>query len=207
MMTGFLTKLFLLQTGLLMEWPEHRLRPLALVEMPVEEAGTHRYLLHLKESDRSFRFLLEVDKSVCAGEVTLNGEPVAPGEVEEAFRFDRGNEVRLTGCLERTPAPLRILAVPRVYIARGRVLRQGPRGYELEVEVRNTLPNAVTCALEAGDEEEQFLLGPQTSQTRRVFVRLTKVKGRALLCKLWKFAETFEGNYQHVVEILPPGQP
>ncbi len=206
-MTGFLTKLFLLQAGMLIDWPEHRTRALELLEMAVEAPGEHRYLLHLKELDRGFHFLLEVDRSACQGPVLVNAQPVTGNDLEERFRFDQANEVRIRGCLERTPEPLRVLAVPRVYVAAVRLPRQDARGYELEIEVRNTLPNSVTCSLEAGDGEEQFLLGPQTSQTRRLFVRLSKVKGRVLEVRLWKFAESYEGSYQHVAGIRLPDEP
>jgi hypothetical protein len=206
-MTGILTKLFLLQAGMQMDWPEHRTRALELLEMAVEVPGEHRYLLHLKELDRSFHFLLEVDRSACQGPVLVNAQPVTGNDLAESFRFDQANEVRITGCLERTPAPLRVLAVPRVYVAAVRLQRQDARGYELEIEVRNTLPNSLTCSLEAGDGEEQFLLGAQTSQTRSLFVRLRAVKGRELEVRLWKFAEPYEGSYQHVMGIRLPKQP
>ncbi len=200
-MSGFLTKLFLLYFVAQIDWPQHHSRDLELTELPIPGAGIHRYSFHLNESQRHFHFEVELDSSACAGPLALNGQKLTGQDVSHLLRFDQANEILVSGCIERIPQPVRVVSLPRVHIASARPVRRQGLELELEVRLRNTLLNSASCSLETSASEQQFLLGPETSQTRRLFVRLYSEEQKSVTVKLWKFAEAVEGNYQHVLEV------
>lgn len=197
-MTLFLAKLFFLQN--LVAEPAIPTRQLALVEAPAPAEGEHLFLLPLDDSMRSRHFLVRFDKSACRGPLKVNGEVLLGEDAANRFRFDRSNEIHLAGCLERTLHPVTVVALPRVYVAQARAKRTQSGEVEISVSIRNTLPNSATCILTASGHEEQFFVGPETSQTRSFSVRLDNRSMRIEL-EMLKLGEAIEGAYRHQVTL------
>ncbi len=172
----------------------------AMVER-VAEQGVHRYSVVLADRLRGRHFAFVVDRSACAGDVLVNGQKLAGLDADDVFAFDRGNAVEVSGCVERTPEPLRLLAHPKMLIEEARaVWSERARELRLEVRLRNTLENSVSVSLsspDVADFAQSFFLGPQTSQTSRITLRLKKYQAEIRL-ELEKFAEAVEGGYSHI---------
>jgi hypothetical protein len=172
----------------------------ALVERPAEQ-GVHRYSVVLADRLRGRHFAFVVDRSVCAGEIVVNEQKLMGFDADEVFAFDRANSVQVSGCVERTPEPLRLFAHPKVLIEEARaVWSEQARELRLEVRLRNTLANSVSVSLGSPDVAgwgQSFFLGPQTSQTRSLVLRLRKYQAELRL-ELEKFAEAVEGGYSHI---------
>ncbi len=173
---------------------------LRLEELPPPRSGEYRFLLSLPESYRNRHFRLKRDLSACRGPLMVNGTEWESEDFGGLLRFDRSNELGLKGCLERIPKPVEVLATPRVFIASLRFIHSERRATaELEVVVRNTLANSASCSLTAGGSTLDFLIGPETSQTHRISVRLKEQGGFRFPVELYKFEEVMEEAYRHVV--------
>ena len=135
----WLSMLLLMQSA-----PAERLRTeaLELVEMPDAREGEHRYLTLPPDRLRQRHFRILVDRSVCKGKLRVNSQEMMGEDAAETFRFDRSNEILISGCLERTPHPVLVLAYPRVFISSVKANIQKENSLVvLDVTVRNTLPN------------------------------------------------------------------
>lgn len=183
--------------------PEIRSEAVELVEVGAVQ-GAHEYTLTLPDRLRGRHFAFTVDRSVCQGDLFVNDQKLWNEDADEVFRFDRANRVRLEGCLERTPAPLRLVAHPKVFVERAEAKYFAGRGeLQLELRIRNTSWNSAAVVLECVQVPgwaENFFLGPQTSQTRRVILRLGRYNPTIRLA-LSKFEEALEEAYQHIREV------
>ncbi len=170
-----------------------------LIEVAQSEEGEHRYLVSLPERFRQRHFSFLVDRSVCRGSLSVNGNMLPGEDATDTFRFDHSNAIVLKNCLERTPLPLRLFAHPKVYIseALGSYDVSGEL-MQLEVTIRNTLLNSTSISLDVPVRSEDFFLGPETSQTRHISVRLTKWTGNSLTLTMHKYPEAIEGEYRHI---------
>jgi hypothetical protein len=174
-----------------------------LVEMGETVPAEHHFVFHLGDSLRDRYLELNVDRSVCKGKVVLNHAAIEAGDITTMVRFDRGNQVSVAGCLERTPKPIEVRALPKVHVAKA-VARASAKGWEIEVTVRNTLSNSASCSVTVGGQQEDFLIGPETSQTRSFFARLDNWKGSSIPVELYKFEEAVEGAYRHLYRVELP---
>lgn len=168
-------------------------------------SGVHEYTLTLPDRLRGRHFGFVVDRSVCKGDLIVNGQKLLGDDADEVFAFDRANSIRLEGCLERTPVPLELYAHPKVLIesavAHGRSeVRQIRITVRLTVRLRNTLANSVAVSLESKQLpgwSKPFFLGPETTQTHTFVVRLNKEEA-TLQLELLKQEEAVEGSYRHI---------
>jgi hypothetical protein len=178
-----------------------------LVEMAEGSAktGQHEYSVVLPDRLRGRHFAFVVDRSACQGDILVNDHKLLTLDADEVFAFDRGNRVRLEGCLERTPAPLALYAHPKVFVEEGRaVWSVATQTLRLEIRLRNTLDNSVSVNLTARELsgwDASFFLGPQTSQTRTFVVRLER-QVKQIRLEMLKLEEAIEGAYRHI-RILP----
>lgn len=170
-----------------------------LVDVPLAEEGRHEYMVTLPERLRGRHFSFIADRSVCRGPIIVNGAALGGDDAGEVFRFDRGNHVSLNGCIERTPRPLQLESHPKVYVASARARYDEPRKLLIvDVSVRNTLLNSVSATLTVANHDEDWFIGPETSQSRSISVRLKKRPGDVLEIDLYKFSEAIEGAYHHI---------
>lgn len=179
--------------------PTLKSEEIPLIDQPALSEGEHRYLVSLPSQFRDRHFSFLVDRSVCRGSLLVNGN-VLPGEdADNVFRFDNSNLIVLNNCLERTPNPVSLLAHPKVYIFAARANYDARSGVlQLEVTIRNTLLNSASLSLEVPGGIENFFLGPETSQTRSISVRLMKWLGNSLQLVMHKYPEAIEGEYRHI---------
>jgi hypothetical protein len=183
------------------DFPLRQTLVLELIAVSVPAEGAHDFLLPLDEKLRDSHFLFEVDRSVCLGDLRVNGTKLSGEDAVELLSFAGSNKISLSGCIERTAKPLIVRAVPKVYLAGARVRRSGPR-LEIEVTVRNTLPNSATVRVAAVGQDVDFQLGPETSQTQTIFLRLVDRAKSELVVEMWKFPEAVEGAYRHQLKVL-----
>ncbi len=166
--------------------------------------GEAHFLVTLPEQLRGRHIRIQVDRSVCSGKVKINGEVMDQENLDDVFRFDRSNSLMLSGCLERKAELVKLLAYPKVFISEAKA-RLDLRKSVLEVEVRvqNTLLNSISCSLTIWDHNEDFLIGPETSQTRSFSVRLKGKRADALTLELYKYPESMEGAYRQIQSLIP----
>jgi hypothetical protein len=176
---------------------------LEMIEVSGAKEGAHEFLLALDEKLRERHFLFTVDRSVCQGELLVNGSKLDGEDAVELLSFAQSNKVSIAGCIERSPTPVVVRAVPRVYLARAQAMRAG-RGAQIELSVRNTLANSATVRVSVGGTEADFFVGPETSQTRTLFLRLVDRDTTELLLEMWKFPEALEGGYRHRLKVSLP---
>ncbi|MDX2268928.1 MAG: hypothetical protein NW208_12535 [Bryobacter sp.] len=186
--------------------PEIRSEIVPLVEIS-SDPGTHQYTLTLPDRLRTRHFHFEVDRSACKGDLLVNNQKLASDDADEIFAFDRANRIRLEGCLERTPAPLKLTAHPKVHIAQAEAtFHSAAQELRLEIRLRNTQDNSATVVLESPEFptwEASFFLGPQTSQTQRLVLRLVRYR-ETITLKLTKYEEALEPPYRHIQELRIP---
>lgn len=199
--------MILFQVGLFffgMQAPAFESVKIALVERSAPQ-GVHEYTVVLEDRWRGKHFGFVVDRSVCTGDVFVNDEKLIGLDADEVFAFDRGNRVRVEGCVERTPEPLALWVHPQVYLEEARAVWSEKRGeLRLELRVRNCLANSTSVSVSAGEVpgwSEGFFLGPQTSQTRSAVLRLKKYQAEIRL-EMDKYAEAVEGAYRHIRKIV-----
>ncbi len=167
--------------------------------------GAHEYSVVLPDRLRGRHFAFILDRSVCQGGVFVNEGKLLGLDADDVFAFDRGNRIRVEGCVERTPEPLQLWAHPRVFVEEARAIWSAKRGeLRLEVRLRNTLANSASVSLGAREFPEwgeSFFLGPETSQTRSFVLRLKKYKPEMRL-EMEKYAEAVEGAYRHIRKLF-----
>ncbi|MFN9918802.1 MAG: hypothetical protein ACK555_03370 [Acidobacteriota bacterium] len=174
-------------------------------ELPPPRSGERRFLLSLPDSHRNRHLRIKRDRSACSGPLKVNDIKLDSEDLSGLLRFDRSNELSLSGCLERIANPLEVVATPRVFIVSVRSIVSGRFGrMELEIVVRNTLANSASCSLTAGDSTLNFLIGPETSQAHRLLVHQNNKGSFRLPVELYKFEEVVEGAYRHVVFLDTP---
>lgn len=178
---------------------------LELIAVAAPKEGAHDFLLALDEKLREHHFLFEVDRSVCLGDLNVNGTKLSGEDAVELLSFEGSNKVSISGCIERTAKPVIVRAVPKVYLAGARVWRSG-EVLEIEVRIRNMLPNSATVRVSAGGKEADLFIGPETSQTQTISVRLLNRATTELLLEMWKFPEAIEGGYRHRLKVPVPRQ-
>ncbi len=190
--------------------PEASIVPLLKIERAEmhEVAGAGEGEAHfrvvLPDRLRERHFEIAVDRSVCGGQVKVNGEAVAGGNLDEVFRFDQSNSIVVTGCLERKPDLVSLWAYPKVFIAAAKARLDASKSVlDVEVTIRNTLLNSVSCSLTIQDHSEDFFVGPETSQTRSFFVRLKDRQQQPLTFELYKYPESMEGAYRQIQSVIP----
>ena len=216
MMTTIRNGLILLQFGANGGFCQQGLSPAALVAplLKVERVavyevagageGEAHFKVSLPERLRERHFEIEVDRSVCRGKVRVNGEEVVGGNLDEVFRFDRSNSILVTGCLERKPDVVSLWAYPKVFIAAAKARLDARKSIlDVEVTIRNTLLNSVSCSLMVQGHSEEFFVGPETSQTRSFFVRLKERQQQPLTFELYKYPESMEGAYRQIQSVIP----
>lgn len=166
--------------------------------------GEYHFRVTIPGRLRSRHFELQLDRSVCRGKVSVNGAEVPGENLEEVFRMDRSNRIAVKDCLERKSDLMVLLAYPKVFVseAKAKVNATGDT-VDIEVTIRNTLLNSVSCNLTILDQSEDFFVGPQTSQTRSFSVRLLDRQLKPLTLELFKFAESMEGAYRHIRSLVP----
>lgn len=173
-------------------------------EMAGPGEGEAHFRVTLPERLRNRHIRMQVDRSVCTGKVKINGEAMDRDELDEVFQFDRSNSLVLQGCLERKGDLVKLRAYPKVFIAEaGAKLDLRNSVLEVEVRVRNTLLNSVTCSLTVWDHNEDFFIGPETSQTLGFSVRLKGEEPKELRLELYKYAESMEGAYRQIQSLIP----
>jgi len=179
--------------------PVHKTEKIQLIEKSTAIEGEHHYWFSPSERFRDRHFRIGIDRSLCRGRLLVNGTEFKGEDATDQFRFDRSNDIAVAECLERTPSPIEILAYPKVFISLVQTTIQADRTrIRLDVTVRNTLPNAASCLLKAKGSEAELFIGPQTSQTLSLIVRLKDREESSITLELHKFAEAIEGAYVHV---------
>lgn len=182
--------------------PTLKTERIEIVETAGSGEGAHRFLVSLADSMRNRHFEIRVDQSVCRGKLRVNQEEFTGENATDRFRFDRANEITVEGCLERTPRPIEVLAFPKVFIAAARAMKgRTENEVRIDVTIRNTLANSVSCILTAIGREEEFFLGPETSQTRSFWVHLSNRQESPIPLELLKLPEAIEGGYRHLESI------
>lgn len=179
--------------------PALKTEVIEMVEKPGSVESEYHFWVSPREMYRDRHFLIQADRTVCKGMLTVNGTEFQGEDATDIFRFDRANVVSIFGCLERVPAPLRILAVPKVFVSSVKLSPdESKQILRVEVTVRNTLLNSATCTLTLGEHVEELFVGPETSQTRSFFLRLEKGRHNPLTLELYKFEEAMAGAYRHL---------
>ena len=173
-------------------------------EIAGEGEGEAHFRVTLPERLRERHIRMQVDRSVCTGKVTINGEVTERENLDDVFRFDRSNHLILTACLERKGEVLKLMAYPKVFIERAQAKLDARKSVvEVEVTVRNALLNSVSCSVTILDHNEDFYVGPETSQTRSFFVRLKGKREDTLTLELYKYPESMEGAYRQIQSLIP----
>ncbi len=192
----------LLLLALAQEAPILRTEVLELIEKPGAVESESQFLVSVPERVGDRHFLVQPDRSVCKGRVAVNGTVLQTEDAANLFRTDRSNLLTISGCLERMPAPVRVVAVPKVFIAAVQVERGNPdTGVKVVIVVRNVLVNSVTCSLEVAGQSQEFLVPAETSQTRSYFVRSDRWRGKSPVAELYKFEEALAGAFRHIVPL------
>jgi len=175
-----------------------------LHEVPGVGEGEAHFRVVLPDRLRGRHFEMQVDRSVCSGKLRVNGNEIAGGNLDEVFRFDGSNSLDVTGCLERKPDVVSLWAYPKVFVAAAKAKLDVRKSLlEVEVTIRNTLLNSVSCSLTIRDHSEEFFVGPQTSQTRSFFLRLIDRQEQPLTLELYKYPESMEGAYRQIQSLIP----
>lgn len=173
-----------------------------LVEAPGSPEGTWKFWVSPGEELRGMHFRMEVDRSVCKGDVEVNGTTSTSDDV--TLRFDSSNTIEVHGCLERGLAPLRLVALPKVHIAKATARWTQPRVLAVEATVRNTLPDAVRCGVRTLGEKQEISVAPETSKTLSLLVRLNSGRGNSLDLQLYPIAEAKAEACRQTVTIPVP---
>jgi hypothetical protein len=179
--------------------PTLKSEEIRLVEQAPNADGEHRYLVSLPEQFRNRHFTFHLDHSVCNPQILVNGNILRGEDATDVFRFDNSNQIVLTNCIERTPAPLQLFAHPKVYISVARGSYNSRSGMlQLDVTIRNTLLNSVSLSLEVPGRAEDIFVGPETSQACSISVHLREWSGSSLSLVMHKYPEAIEGEYRHI---------